>query len=229
MPSNFEIFSESFNDHKEICHSKRTMSAKPPQPSKSKSGSQLMRQVSFKFSNLKLDNVPFCSKILSLKFQDSRFSKNTTGSEGVQNFQVKWPQVIEMHKTITRDVSKKLIPLIIDITVYMHPAKGSGKDEIAHGKLDLSQLISKGSNQGSVQLQSNILESTLSFDVEMNGINELVESHTDSKQEEPPDFPEIHPVAKNSWFNMKHNPDLIEQDANLLVEAALKPKTTPSK
>lgn len=203
------------------------MSAKPPQQSKSKL--PMTQQVTFKFSNLSLNNVPFCSKIISLKFQDSRFSKNNTSSEPVNNFQVVWPQAIEIHKNITRDASKKLIPSIIDITVYMHPAKGSGKDEIAHGKLDLAQLVVKGNGDGSVQLQSIILESSLSFHVDMVGISELVEVHTDTKPEELPDFPEIHPVAKNSWFNMKHNPDLIEQDANLLVEAALKKKSVSTK
>ncbi|KAK8861182.1 hypothetical protein M9Y10_012877 [Tritrichomonas musculus] len=202
------------------------MSAKPPQQSKSKPATQ---QVTFKFSNLRLNNVPFYSKNISLKFQDSRFSKNNTSSEPVNNFQVVWTQAIEMHKNITRDSSNKLIPSIIDITVYMHPPKGGGKDEIAHGKLDLAQLVVKGNGDGSVELQSIILESSLSFHVDMTGISELVEVHNDAKPDDLPVFPEIHPVAKNSWFNMKHNPDLIEQDANLLVEAALKKKTTTTK
>ncbi|OHT12029.1 hypothetical protein TRFO_18214 [Tritrichomonas foetus] len=201
-------------------------SSKPPQSTKTKTSTK-SQQITFRFSKLCLDNVPFCHKTLSLKFH-SKFFNQGTNPTPVDNFTVQWINTIEIKKNITCDASGKLLPANVDLTVFTHTVKGSGKDEVAYGVLDLSQLARSGSKSGSVQMRSSILESTLTFEIEMVG-DSFIEAHKETKQEELPKLPEIIPISKNSWFNMKHNPDLIEQDANMLVEAALKPKVQPSK
>ncbi|KAH0795681.1 hypothetical protein GPJ56_000560 [Histomonas meleagridis] len=177
--------------------------------------------VTFLFHNIVLDNVPFCHRTLSLKFH-FRLNNFPTDPTPVENFLVKWTRVIEMERTISRDSSGKPTPSIVDVTVYTHSVKGSGKEEIAHGKLDLAQIVRRGNGSTSIQLQSNILESVLRFDVEIRGGESFKEVSNESKQVSSTPLPEIHLYTKNSWFNFKHNPDQIEADANILVEAATK-------
>ena len=192
-------------------------------PPKTKVSNSKNQQITFRFSKLCLDNVPFCNKTLSLRFHSKFFSQGTDPTP-VEKFSVSWKNTVEIKKNITFDSVGKLLPMDVDVTVLTHSVKGSGKNEIARGKIDLASLARSGVKAGNVQMMSNILESTLSFDVEIYP-DSLVEAQPEQKQIETLELPEIHVIMKNSWFNVKHNPDLIEQDANILVEAALKPKT----
>ena len=179
--------------------------------------------VNFRFYNISLDNVPFFHKTLSLKMH---FKLNTfqTDPTRVDSFTVRWTKVIEFSRQINRDSMKKAAPSIVEITIYTHSGnKQSRKDEIASGKLDLAQLVRTGKHDISLPLQSNILESNLKFEIEMSGGDSFLEPSNEVKPQETVILPVIQPIIKNSWFNFKHNPDMIEHDANLLVEAALKP------
>lgn len=178
--------------------------------------------VTFRFFNLTLDNVPFCHKTLSLKMH-FRLNNFPTDPTPVEDFLVKWTNTIEIKRSISRDNSGKPVPSIIDITVFTHTVKGSGKDEIAFGKLDLAQIVRTGKKTMSIPLQSNILESSLRFEIETQGGDSFTEVTNDVKNDDMPRLPVIVPILRNSWFNFKHNPDLIEADANILVEAAMKP------
>lgn len=193
---------------------------KPQKPIRG--GANTNELVTFRFFNITLDNVPFCHKTLSLKLH-YRLTSFPTDPTPVEDFQVKWTKVIEIQRTISLDSNQKPVPTYLDVTVYTHSRKGSGKEEIAHGKMDLLMLVKSGKTSETLPLSSNILESVLHFDVEMIGGEAFVEAPPDTKADDCPPLPEIHPIIKNSWFNFKHNPDLIEADANTLVEAAMKP------
>lgn len=197
------------------------MSAQKTQPTKVIKANNKM--VNFTFYNFSLDNVPFYHKTLSLKMH-YRLTTFQTDPTRVENFVVKWTKVIQFSRQINRDALKKPVPSLVDITIYTHSGnKGGGKDEIASGKLDLAQLVRTGKKVMSIPLQSNILESNLSFEIQTSGDDSFFEANTDAKPQETIQLPVIQPIIKNSWFNFKHNPDLIEEDANHLVEAALRP------
>ena len=176
--------------------------------------------VIFRFFNITLDNVPFCHKTLSMKFHYGIKSFGTVPTP-VEDFLVKWTNTIEFNRAISRDNSGKPMPSIVNVTVSTHTVKGSGKDEVASGKFDLAQIVRTGKRQISVALESKILESKLQFDVETQGGDSFTEIAGRDANADLPPLPVIVPVLKNSWFNFKHNPDMIEADANKLVEAAM--------
>jgi hypothetical protein len=177
--------------------------------------------VTFRLFNLTLTNVPFCHKTLSLRIRLGLGHSLTTDPTPATNFLVEWTSVITFQRSISRDTSGKAIPSIVDIIVLTHSVRGTGRDKIAYGALDLSQLVKTGKGPGSIPLFSGILESSLKFDVEMSGGESLAEPAPDVKAEEYPPLPVIRPVLKNGWFGFNHHPDLIEADANLLVQAVL--------
>ena len=177
--------------------------------------------VTFLFHNIVLDNVPFCHRTLSLKFH-FRLNSFTTLATPVENFLVKWTTVIEMERTISHDSMGKPVPSIVEVTVFTHNVKGRGKEEIAHGKFDLAQIVRHRNATNTIQLQSNILESSLHFDVDIRGGESFTEVTDELKTFTPTPLPEIISYSKNSWFNFKHNPDQLEADANILVAAATK-------
>lgn len=185
----------------------------------SKNSKSSAEQVTFIFHNIVLDNVPFCHRTLSLKFH-FRLNSFTTLATPVEDFLVKWTTVIEMERAISRDSLGKTVPSIVEVTVFTHSVKGSGKEEIAHGKFDLAQLVKHRNSAHTVQLQSNILESSLRFDVDIRGGESFAEVTDERRPFVPAPLPTVTPFARNSWFNFKHNPDQLEADANRLVAAA---------
>jgi hypothetical protein len=177
--------------------------------------------VTFRFFNLTLTNVPFCHKTLSLRIRLGLGHRFTTDPTPVANFLVEWTAVISFQRSISRDTSGRAIPTIVDIIILSHSVRGTGRDKIAYGTLDLAQLVKTGNGRGSVPLLSNILESSVNFDVEMIGGESFAEAVPNVKTDEYRPLPVIRPVLKNGWFPFNHNPDLIEADANLLVQAVL--------
>ena len=176
--------------------------------------------VVFRFFNITLDKVPFCHKTLSMKMHHGTKSYATEPTP-VEDFLVKWTSAIEITRAISRDSAGKPMPSILNITVYTHTVKGSGKEEVASGKLDLAQVVRTGKKEMSVALESKILESNLNMEIETQGGDSFTEVSARDASEELPPLPVIVPVLKTSWFNFKHNPDMIEADANRLVEAAV--------
>jgi hypothetical protein len=181
--------------------------------------------VEFRFSSITLDNVPFCHKTLSLRIQ-VRLTTHETDPTPVENFVVRWTKPIQFQRALSRDSSGKLVPSVVDVEVASYNVTGTNnRQQVANGKIDLAQLTRNRRDTVSIPLQSKLLGSTLRFDCEIKGGDCFIESANEAKPGEMPRLPAIGPVSRNSWFHFKHNPDQIDADANLLVEAASRPIT----
>ena len=176
--------------------------------------------VTFIFSDITLDNVPFCHKTLSIKMH---YSMNNFATEPtpVDNFVVQWSKVLELSRPITKDALGHVTSSFIDVFVYTHTVKGSGKEEVATGKIDLAQLVRQGVKHFDLPLTSNVLESSLHFNVEIKNGRNFLEKASVVEQSQPPVLPKIIVSTKKSWFFFHHNQDSIESDAQKLAEIAM--------
>ncbi|EAY18265.1 hypothetical protein TVAG_253770 [Trichomonas vaginalis G3] len=185
-----------------------------------KSLKSVTEQITFTFSQLTLDNVPFCHKTLSIKMH---FSMNNfaTDPTPVDNFIVQWSKVIELTRPITKDTLGHLTSSIIDVYVYTHTVKGSGKEEIATGKFDLSNLVRTGAKTFDLPLTSSVLESSLHFNVDIKGGKDFFDKQFDLQNQELAPLPKIIVSSKKSWFVFHHNQDTIESDAIHLADVSM--------
>ena len=177
------------------------------------------KNITFIFSNILLDNVPFCHKTLSVKLHYSMNSFSTDPTP-VDNFTVQWSKSLEIQKSLTQDTFGQYISCLIDVFVYTHTVQGSGKEEIAIGKLDLSQLVKLNPKNFKLPLTSKILESNLYFDIEIKGNIIFPEPINPINNNLINKFPNIIVSNKKSWFNFPQTLDRIEIEANKLVEAS---------
>lgn len=180
----------------------------------------LTEHVTFVFSQIRLDNVPFCHKTLSIKlhFSMNNFSTDPTP---VDNFIVQWSKVIEFQRPITKDALGHLQASMIDVYIYTHTVKGSGKEEIATGKFDLANLVKTGAKNFDLPLTSSVLESSLHFELDIKGGKEFIDKQSLTQNQTLPELPKIIVSTKKSWFVFHHNQDTIEADAIHLAEVAM--------
>jgi len=176
-------------------------------------------QVFFVFSNIILNSVPFCHKTLSIRLHS--MGNYTTEPTPVDNFCVQWSKSIDFQRNITQDSFGNISPCIIDVYVYTHNVKGSGKEEIAVGKLDLATIVKSKLKSFSLPLSSKILESHLSFDIEMRGAFNNTDLNSDEMGDQEPKLPNIIVSTKKSWFAYPQSQDHIEADACMLANLSM--------
>lgn len=176
--------------------------------------------VTFTFSHITLDNVPFCHKTLSIKMHYS-MNNFSTDPTPVDNFVVQWSKVIEFQRPISKDTLGHLTSSMIDVYIYTHTVKGSGKEQIATGKFDLSNLVQTGAKHYDLQLSSSVLESCLHFNIDIKGGKDFIEKQADLQNQENVKLPKIIVSSKKGWFTFHHNQDTIESDAIHLAEMSI--------
>lgn len=177
--------------------------------------------VTFTFRNITLNNVPFCHKTLSVKIHVSMNNNFQTEPTPVDNFIVQWTKTIEFTRQMNRDALGHLSPLTADVFVYTHTVKGSGKGEIANGKIDLTHIVRNGMKHIELPLTSIVLESNLCFDVEIKGGASFVEKQQETDISKLPQLPNILISSRRSWFTFRHNQDSVESDACRLADVAM--------
>ena len=182
----------------------------------------ITENVTFVFSDIRLDNVPFCHKTLSIRM---KYSMNAIATEPtpVDNFDVQWTKSIEFTRPITKDALGHINSSMVDVFVYTHTVKGSGKEEIATGKFDLAPIVRNGMKHFDFPLQSNVLESNLHFNIEIKNGRSFLEKPVEEEEIEPPVLPKIIISTKKSWFTFNHNQDSIEADALKLADLSMVP------
>ena len=193
--------------------SKQKLSVKP-----------ITEAVTFTFSDIRLDNVPFCHKTLSIRI---KFSMNACSTEPtpVDNFDVQWSKPLVFTRSISKDALGHINTSMIDVFVYTHTVKGSGKEEVATGKIDLAPIVKNGLKHFDLPLQSNVLESNLHFDITIQNGHKFLEKNIDEEVMDPPHLPKIIISTKKSWFTFNHNQDSIEADAMKLADLSMMPST----
>jgi hypothetical protein len=181
--------------------------------------------VVFRLSNLRLENVPFSSKKISVRFHRYLANLFTTRPADVDDSgTVHWPDPSPFQDRLSRSVGQgQFLTRSVDVFISIHdPQRGNRLEDIAEGKLDLAQLASDGSGPVEFPLQSQLLSSPLRFDLEALIGNARIES----KRNGPPNrgaLPELAPVLLPGTFRLKHSPEQVDIDANLLAAAARLP------
>jgi hypothetical protein len=176
--------------------------------------------VDFVFSQIFLDKVPFCHKTFSLRMR-FRFAKFLLDPTPVENFCVRWSKRIQIQRFVTRDSSGNLSTAFADFRIDKHAVSGKAqRSQVGVGKIDLGQLAKNGSGRVSIPVQSQILEGCLQFDVAVMAGDAPIAPSSDSGPVEPLQLPVVKPFFKSSWFSFKSTPDLVDQDAQALVEAS---------
>lgn len=177
-------------------------------------------EVSFCLKNFTLDNVPFCHKTFSIKFHIPSFNHKLYPTP-VDNFSVQWTKAIEFQRSINKDPLGNIIPLIADIIVFTHNVKGSGKEQIASGKVDFTNLVINDIHRYSILLSSSVLESVLRFDIDTKGAEQFIDINSSIKMEVPAALPSILVFSRKSWFVFRHNQESSESDACKLADVSL--------
>ena len=176
--------------------------------------------VQFRFYNISVDNIPFCNKHFSLKLH-LRYNNLPTDFAPAKEFSVNWHTLLEFQYLVTRDVSGHASLLALDFTLYSSDdEKGGGKEEIATAKYDASIILRNGLKKVTIPLQSSILESKLTMDVDVNGGEIFFEMPQTPEKIEEENLPKVITRIKNGWHPYQHNIEQIEIDANALIAAA---------
>jgi hypothetical protein len=182
--------------------------------------------VVFRLSNLTLENVPFSSKKVSVRFQRYVTDLLSTRPADVdESGHVHWPDPAPFQDHLSRAVDTgRFLTRTVNVFVSVHDSqRGSRQDTMAGGKLDLAQLANDGSGPVAFPLQSELLLSPFRFDAEVlvgNVRAERVQKPAVNREK----LPEITPVLLTGTFRFKHSPKEIEADAYLLMAAAKQPK-----
>jgi hypothetical protein len=183
-------------------------------------------EVIFRLSNLTLENVPFSSKKVSVRFH--RYLANlfaTRPADIDETGTVRWPDPAPFQDHLSRSVDfGRFVTRSVDVFVSVHEIQRVNRQEdIADGKLDLAQLASDGSGPVEFPLQSQLLLSPLRFDLEVlvGGVRVDAKSKPVVNREK---LPEITPVLLTGIFRFKHTPEQMDEDTNLLISAAKTPK-----
>ena len=183
---------------------------------------KINRPVSFRLFNFSVNNIPFINRAFYIKIK-TRPTNFSTDLSLPNRYTLKWNNLMELEYKFKKDDSGNLIPSYMDVILYIGESDGSNMYEIAIGRYDLTIILTTGVSNVSFQLQSQLLESTFSFDVETNG----GESFLQTKNEEEnkviqPNLPLIKPRIKNGWFVNSNNTNDILINANYIVDTVLK-------
>ena len=176
--------------------------------------------VQFRFYNISVDNIPFCNKYFSLKLH-FRYNSFSTDFSPAKEFSVSWHTLLEFQYLVTKDVSGHASLLPLDFTLYSSDdSKGGGKEEIATAKYDGSIILKNGLKKVTIPLQSTILESKLTMDIDVNGGEIFFEIPQVQEKTEQENLPKVITRIKNGWHPYQHNTEQIDNDANILIAAA---------
>ncbi|EAY17756.1 hypothetical protein TVAG_015850 [Trichomonas vaginalis G3] len=176
--------------------------------------------VSFRFFNIVVDNVPFCEKQLNLKVH-MRYKTFETEMVRPYDFKLTWANLIEFVVLISRDQSGHATPIVMDFTLFMSDLKGTGRNEIAFAKFDICDVLRKGLRKINIRLQSTILESNLFMDVETNGGEMFYEVPEEAENHPIDNIPNIEIRRRIGWLRYQYNTDAIDLDAEELANASI--------